>query len=236
MTAEPLVLLPGFMCDARMYWHQVAELSAERSVMVCPLRGESVEAMAQAVLADAPPRFALAGHWLGALVAMEMLKQAPERISRIALMNVSPLTETPTMAGLREQRILRAKIGRLDDAMLEEVPAEALAAGEHRATVQAILLDMAGSLGADRFAAQSRALMRRPDQQRSLRTARLRALLLCGEADTICPPRRHQFLAELIPHGVYKEIPQAGHLAPLEQPKVVTEALRDWLNLPESFK
>ncbi|MER5170617.1 alpha/beta fold hydrolase [Thioclava kandeliae] len=236
MTAEPLVLLPGFMSDARLYWHQLAELSAERAVMVCPLRGDSIEEMARSVLAEAPPRFALAGHWLGALVAMEVLRQAPERVTRIAMINVSPLPETPTMAGLREQRILKAKTGRLDDAMLEEVPASALAEGESRINVQAMMLDMAQTLGPDRFAAQSRALMRRPDQQRLLRNSPVRALLLCGVHDTICPPRRHQFLAELIPHGTYTEIAQAGHLTPLEQPEAVTSALREWLNAPVSFK
>ncbi|PTV97655.1 pimeloyl-ACP methyl ester carboxylesterase [Rhodobacter aestuarii] len=228
----PLVFLPGFMCDARLFWHQILEFSADRGVVTAPLQGATIEEMASAVLAMAPPKFALVGHWLGGLVAMEILRRVPERVSEIALMNVSPLAEPPAVAGQREPRIIRARTGRLDEVMLEEVPEAALAPGEGRTEVQAMLLDMAGTLGAETFTRQSRALMRRPDQQRALRNTRLRAMLICGEYDTICPPRRHEFLAELMPHAEYRLIMGAGHLSPLEQPVKVSRALRDWLDAP----
>ena len=79
MISEPLLFLPGFMCDARLFWHQILAFSVERPVMVIPLLGDTIEEMAEAVLAAAPARFALVGHWLGGLVAMEMLRRAPER-------------------------------------------------------------------------------------------------------------------------------------------------------------
>jgi len=91
---------------------------------------------------------------------------------------------------------------------------------------------MADTFGPEGFARQSRALMRRPDQQRALRNTRVRAMLICGEHDTICPPRRHEFLAELMPHAEFRLILDAGHLSPLEQPLKVTRALRDWLDSP----
>ncbi|KFE36896.1 alpha/beta fold hydrolase [Thioclava atlantica] len=232
MPSAPLVFLPGFMCDARLFWHPLQELSAQRSVMVARLRGTSIEEMAEAVLEEAPARFALAGHWLGGIVAIEILRRAPERVSQIALIDVSPLPETPQVAAMRETRIVGARTGRLDEVMLDEIPAETLAPGPERAHAQALLLEMAAALGPEAFAAQSRALMRRPDLQRTLRNSKVRALLMCGEFDRICPPRRHEFLAELMPHAEYRMILGAGHLSPLEQPEKVTQGLRDWLEAP----
>ena len=234
MSPDPLVFLPGFMCDARLFWHQMLEFSAERSVIVARLRGATIEEMAAQDLTEAPPRFALVGHWLGGLVAMEILRRAPERVAQIALIDVSPSSETPQMAGLREQRIARARAGRLDEVMLDEIPPENFSPDSTEA--QAMMLQMAQDLGVDTFAMQSRALMRRPDQQRALRSTKVRAMLIAGEFDKICPPRRHEFLAELMPHADFRLILSAGHLSPLEQPEKVTMALRDWLASPFLLK
>jgi len=237
MRPDPLLILPGLMADARLFWHQIISFSGSRPVQVaCLTQGATIEEMAEHVLADAPPRFALVGHWLGALVAMEILRRAPERVARIALADVSPLPESPQVAAAREPRIVRARAGRLTEAMLEEIPAGALAPGPARIEVQAMMIDMAESLGAEVFQRQSRALMRRPDQQRALRNTRVRALLICGEHDTICPPRRHEFLAELMPHARFRLIRGAGHLCPLEQPEQVTQALAEWLEAPLLLK
>ncbi|OOY30968.1 alpha/beta hydrolase [Thioclava sp. F36-6] len=232
MPSDPLVFLPGFMCDARLFWHPLQELSSERSVMVARLRGATIEEMAQTVLDEAPPQFALVGHWLGAIVAIEILRRAPDRVSQVALLDVSPLPEMPQIAAARETRIVKALTGRLDEMMLEEIPAESLAPEPGRAEIQAMMLEMAAGLGADTFEAQSRALMRRPDLQRTLRATKTRALLMCGEYDKICPPRRHEFLAELMPHAEFRLILGAGHLSPLEQPEKITQNLRDWLEAP----
>lgn len=231
MTSEPLLLVPGFMADARVFWHQIIALSAGRAVQVAhPGAGATVEEMAEAVLADAPPRFALAGHWLGGVVAIEMLRRAPERITRIALLDVNPLAEPPQTAAEREPRIVRARAGRLAEAILQDIPETALAPGPGRAEVQAMILDMAEALGPDAYERQSRALMRRPDQQRMLRGARLPGLVLCGAQDTLCPVRRQELMAELMPAARFRPIAGAGHLPSLEQPEATTAALRDWLD------
>lgn len=230
---EPLLLIPGLMMDARAFWHQIITVSALRPVQVASLGAlASVEEMAKTVLDHAPPRFAVAGHWLGGLVAMEILKRAPERVTRIALMDVNPLPENPQVAAAREPRLVGARAGRLAEMMLQEVPASTLAPGPGLADVQAILQDMADAMGVDAYLAQSRALVRRPDHQRTLRTARLPALVLCGEHDTLCPVRRHEFLAELMPHARFELIRNAGHLPMLEQPEAVTAALLGWLSAP----
>lgn len=230
---EPLLLLPGFMGDARLYWHQVIAISARRAVQVGNLGpGQTVEEMARWVLDAAPPRFALAGHWLGALVAMEILRRAPERVTRIALMDVNPLGESPQAAAERETHLVGARSGRLAEAILTEIPPEALAPGPGQTEILALQLEMAEALGPEIFIAQSRALMRRPDHQRTMRSARLPTLVLCGEYDRVCPVRRHEFLAEMMPHARFQLIRNAGHLAPLEQPEAVTAALEAWLSSP----
>lgn len=232
--AEPLLLLPGLAEDARLYWHQIITLSARRMVSVAHLGlYPRIEDMAQAILAEAPARFALVGHGLGASVAAEMLRQAPERLTRIALLSINPLAEPPAVAAAREPRLARARAGRLAEAILQEVPAESLGLrGEALAQVQAMQQDMAEALGVEAYVAQSRALMRRPDQQRLLRQARLPALILCGQADRICPLRRHEILAETMPMARFLALEGAGHLPPLEAPEAVTEALAAWLDLP----
>jgi len=233
VAAEAVVLLPGFMCDARLYWHQIAALSAEHVVQVgCLTQAASIEEMAEHALADAPPRFALAGHWLGGLVALEMLRRAPERVTRLALLAVSQLPESPAVAAERDLRIARVRAGLMTEVMLEEVPEAAVAPGPSRMDALALQIDMAEALGPEVFFRQSRALMRRPDQQRLLRNTRVRALLMCGEHDTICPPRRHEFLAELMPNARFERLHGAGHLAPLERPDAVSAVLRAWLQEP----
>ena len=230
---DPLVLLPGMMCDARLFSHQFLELNRDRAVMVAPLVGaSSVGALAQQVLDAAPRRFALAGLSMGGIVAMEMLGRAPDRITRIALMDTNPLPETPQAAAAREPHIIGVQNGRLEEIMRAEMKPRYLAPGPGRVEVMATVMEMAKDLGPDVFVAQSRALQRRPDQQKVLRGVKVPALVLCGEHDALCPVKRHEFMAGLIPSAELRVIEEAGHLPTLERPAATTEALRDWLGTP----
>lgn len=228
---EPLVLLPAMMCDARLWRAQAEALAAERAVMVVPTHlGASVGEVAQQVLDAAPRRFALAGLGLGGVVAMEVLRRDPGRIARIALMAADALAETPQTAAAREEGIIAAKSGRLDD-VIRAMPAHAgLAPGHGRPEVQAVVREMAGRLGADVFVRQSRLMQRRPDQQRTLRQLKVPALLLGGAHDTAFPARRLEFLAELLPTARLELMSDAGHLPPLEAPEAVTGVLQAWLS------
>lgn len=228
MSGDPLVFLPGFMCDMRLFWHQLVHFSAERPVIVLPLVGDTIEEMADNVTASLPERFTLVGHWLGGIVAMEIMRRLPHRVTEAVLMDVSALAESAQFASQREDRIIKALGGRLDEAMLEEVPSSTLGEGPDAMPAQAMLLEMAESLGPEAFARQSRALMRRPDLQRALRGARQRVLLLCGEFDAICPPRRHEILAELMLLAEFRAIRGAGHLLPLEAPEEITHIMDKW--------
>ncbi|HEY0275612.1 MAG TPA: alpha/beta hydrolase [Paenirhodobacter sp.] len=228
MSADPLVFLPGFMCDARLFWHQIVHFSTERVVIIVPLDGDTIEEMADNILPRLPERFTLVGHWLGGVVAMEILRRVPHRVAEIVLIDVSALAESSQFASQREDRIIKALSNRMDEAVLEEVPASTLGPDDVAQTAQAMMLEMAGALGPETFARQSRALMRRPDLQRALRSARQRALLICGEFDTICPPRRHEILCELMRMAEFRLIRGVGHLAPIEAPEEVTRLMAKW--------
>lgn len=227
---EPLVLLPGMMCDVRLYWSQIREFGSDRAVILAPVTGaSSIGAIAASVLEAAPARFALLGHSLGGVVAMEMLRRAPERVTKLALLGTNPLPETPQAAADREPQIVAARAGRLAALFRDEIGPRSLAHGPQRGEVLNLLVDMAEGLGPDIFVAQSRALQRRPDQQKTLRTTRVPTLLLCGDADQIHPVKRHEFMAELMPNAELQVVEGAGHYPMLEHPQAVNAILRTWL-------
>ncbi len=228
--SEPMVLLPGMMCDARLWGPQIAELSSDFAIMTAPInQGERVEEIASGLLGQLPLRFALCGLSMGGIVAMEILRRAPDRVSRLALMSTNPLPETPQVAAAREPQIVKVRTGKLDDVMRDEMKPNYLAPGPFRQDVLDLVMDMATYQGADVFIRQSRALQRRKDQQETLRKCKVPTLVLCGEHDQLCPVKRHTFMAELIPHAQLEILPDSGHLPPLEQPAETTAALRTWM-------
>jgi len=231
--AEPLVFLPGLMCDARLFGPQIAELSSECSIMVSPVtRGERIEEIASGLLDELPARFALAGLSMGGIVAMELLRRAPDRVSRLALLDTTPLAETPQAAAAREPQIVKARAGRLHEVIRDEMLPRYLGPGPFRNEISELVLDMADALGPDTFVRQSRALQRRRDQQGTLRKCRAPTLVLCGAHDALCPVKRHTFMAELIHGAELRVLDSAGHLPTLEAPAETTQALRDWMRQP----
>lgn len=227
---EPLVLLPAMMCDARLFGPQIAELSCDTAVMVAPITaGERIEEIASGLLDQLPKRFALAGLSMGGIVAMEILRRAPDRVTRIALMDTNPLAETPVIAANREPQIVKVRSGRLMEVMREEMKPNYLAPGPYRGEVLALVMEMARTLGPEVFIRQSRALQRRKDQQATLRKCRVPALVLCGAHDALCPPKRHEFIAELMETAQLCVLEHSGHLPTLEQPDETTAALRAWM-------
>ena len=228
----PLVLIPGMMCDARLFAPQLAELSAGRTVMVADISGaDTIAALASRVLSDAPSRMALAGLSMGGIVAMDMLRQAPERIERVALMDTNHRAETPDRQALRGPQVERVFAGALRQVLIEEMKPLYLAPeNRNDESILGCALDMAMALGPDVFARQSAALRSRPDQSETLRAARIPSLVLCGEHDSLCPVERHREMVELLPSARLEIIAGAGHLSTLERPAETTEALRNWLD------
>ncbi|MDF1669886.1 MAG: alpha/beta fold hydrolase [Roseovarius sp.] len=230
---EPLVFLPGMMCDARLFGPQLAALSPHYTLTVAPItKGDRIEEIASNLLDSLPRKFALAGLSMGGIVAMEIMRRAPDRLTRIALMDTNALAETPQSAANYEPMIIKARSGRLAEAVPEFMPAEVLAAGPYRNDVMELVADMAENLGAEVIIRQARALQRRRDQQATLRRCKVPALVLCGAEDGLTPVKRHSFMAELIPYADLRIIEGAGHLPTLEQPEATTAAILEWLKQP----
>lgn len=233
MIREPVVMIPGLMADARLFLPQMVRLGAERALhILLPTSGETVEQMSEAALAGLPPKFALVGHGLGGDVALDIIRRVQDRVTRVALLATDPLAEAPQIAAARESRMIAARSGRLGEAMAEEIPAAALAQSPWRDEILALVKDMALGLGEGVFLRQSRAMQRRPDQQKTMRRTKLAALIIAGAQDSLVPLRRSEFVAGLMPFGKLCVIEDAGHLAPLEQPEAVSDALESFLNGP----
>ncbi|KUF12083.1 alpha/beta fold hydrolase [Pseudoponticoccus marisrubri] len=230
---EAVVFLPEQMCDARLFGQQIAALSPDHAVTAAPVtQGERVEEIASGLLDLLPKRFALVGLGLGGAVALEIVRRASDRVSRLALMGTNPLAETPQQAAERDPLIIRARAGKLDEVLREALKPADLAPGLQRAEIHALYMEMGLSLGPEIFARQSRAQQRRRDQQTTLRKLIVPTMVICGAQDPLTPVKRHAFMAELIPGAVLRVIDEAGHLPPLEQPEAVLAALRDWMAMP----
>jgi pimeloyl-ACP methyl ester carboxylesterase len=228
---EPVVLIPGFMADARAFMPQIAQLGASRQIiLLTPGLADSIEKVATEAAPNLPPRFAVIGHGLGGNIAIELLRRRPDAVSRITLIATDPLPEPPQLAAAQEALIVAAKTGHMADCIAQLLPEAALYPAPWRAEVLALVQDMAATLGPEQFTRQMRAMQRRPDQQKTLRKAHVPTLIMAGAADTIVPRRRAEFLAGMMPHGCLEIIAEAGHLPQLEQPEAVTKALETFLS------
>ena len=184
--SEPLLLLPGMMCDERLFAAQAAALDG--AVAWKALREETIEDMADAVLARAPDRFALAGLSMGGIVAMEIAGRAPERVARLALLDTNHLPEAPERRAARAPQIEAALEGKLETIMAEEMKPAYLAPNHPRTSeILALVRDMALGLGPEVFRAQSLALRDRQDQTKTLQGLTMPTLLLVGAHDRLCP-------------------------------------------------
>lgn len=226
----PLILLPGMMCDARLFGQQINALSNQVPLMSFPLSQQnSIRAMAAEILNNAPPRFALAGLSMGGIVAMDVLRQAPDRVERLALLDTNPLAETPEVKARRAPQMAAVREGRLRQVMRDEMKPNYLADGPRQGAILDLCMAMATDLGPEVFLRQSQALMDRPDQRATLSAYTGKTLVLCGRADGLCPVERHQLMHDLLPDSVLTIIEDAGHLPTLEQPQETTAALIRWL-------
>jgi pimeloyl-ACP methyl ester carboxylesterase len=225
----PLVLLPGMMCDGRLFGAVLQGLG-ERAVLLGAITGhDSTAALAAEVLRLAPPRFALGGLSMGGIVAMEMAALAPERVAGLCLMDTNPRAERPEIAARRGPQMEAVRAGRLRAIMRDEMKPNYLAQTPLRASILELCMEMALDLGPEVFLRQSRALMTRPDRREALRCMGGPSLVLCGKADALCPVERHKEMHALLPAARLVVIEAAAHLPVLEAPNEARAALRDWL-------
>lgn len=239
MQMMPLVLLPGMMCDQRLFAPQISAFKEERLVQVVDIsRADSMSAIASQVLDQAPDVFALAGLSMGGIVAMEILRQAPQRVERLALLDTNPRAEVIDVQVNRNRQIQCVQNGELHRLMHCEMFPHYLAQSLpaiHAQNILSLCSDMAMSLGGAAFIRQSRALQNRIDQQQVLSQYRRPSLVLMGNEDTLCPLDRHQLMHTLLADSTLVVIDQAGHLTTLEQPEAVNLALKNWLHAQAKY-
>ncbi|MBB4040992.1 pimeloyl-ACP methyl ester carboxylesterase [Microvirga flocculans] len=227
---ETLVLVPGLACTARLFEPQIAVLFEGHPIVVADQRqDDSIPAMAARLLREAPERFALAGLSMGGYVALEVIRQAPERVSRLALLDTSARPDTAEASQDRERLIALAEAGRLEDIHDRLWPR--LVHPDHRdsQTLRNTLLGMMRETGAAAYIRQQRAIMARADSRPTLPGIEIPTLILVGEGDAITPPDVAREMAEMIEWASLVVVPDSGHMSTLEQPDRVNQALKLWL-------
>jgi pimeloyl-ACP methyl ester carboxylesterase len=229
----PVLFLPGLLCDAQLWQPQIAGLGPSIEPWVADLRrDDSIAGMAERALAEAPfPKFALAGLSMGGYVAQQIMRQAPERVERLALLDTQARPETPEA---RERRLALMALAEKGDFMgVTDRLLPLLVHGSRLsdAPLVELIKDMANNVGKDAFLRQQRAIMERPDSRDTLWKIRCPTLVLCGEHDLLTPRDRHEEISAAIRGSTLVVLPGCGHLSTLEKPLEVNRALGAWLTV-----
>ncbi len=226
MPSSHVLFLPGLMCDRRLFAAQSAALDIESSVADLT-RHDNFPDMADAVLGEAPPLFALVGLSMGGILAFEIWRQAPDRVTHLGLLDTTPYADTPEKKDMRLEQVRIAAQGGLRQLAIDSLKPVYLAASRRDdETLLGEILDMAIDNGPDVFARQSAALRNRADSIDTLSTINRPTLVLCGGEDALCPPRLHEIMAQQIPDATLTVVSDCGHMATMERPQIVNEALR----------
>ena len=230
MQSLPLVMVPGLTCTARLYGPQVAALWQFGPVMVADHRRDAdMAAIATRILKDAPPRFVLAGLSMGGYIAFAMLRLAPERIARLALLDTSARPDTPEQTAGRRTQIAMAQSGRYAEIPDQSIPRYLNAKHQRDERLTGIVRQMIAETGPESFMLQLKAIMSRPDSRPMLASIRCPTLVVVGDADVATPPELNKEIADGIAGAKLMVIPDSGHLTTLEQPEAVNAALAEWL-------
>jgi pimeloyl-ACP methyl ester carboxylesterase len=228
--AETLVLAPGLNCTRRLFEDQIAALGPDRPVFVADhARDDDMAAVARRLLAAAPEKFALAGLSMGGYIALEVVRQAPGRVTRLALLDTNARADTDAQRRSREGEIALVEAGRFRDVCdarwRKSVHPDRLGDAGLRRTYDL----MAQETGPEVFVRQLRAIMSRRDQRPGLPAIGVPTLVLVGDADELTPPWQAREMAGLIPGAAIVAVPACGHLSTLERPREVEAALAAWL-------
>lgn len=226
----PTVLIPGLLCSPRFYAASLPALWRHGPVMVANhTRHDSMAAIAGTLLAEAPPRFALAGHSMGGYIALEVMRQAPERVTRLALLDTAAPADTPEQTERRRGFIKLAREGKFSSIVGLIFPLTVDKSVAGRADLLEIQQQMAEETGAEAFVRQQSAIMGRIDSRPHLAAIRCPTLVLVGDSDQLTPPERSRELAAGIPGARLVVLERCGHMCALEQPERVTGELLAWL-------
>lgn len=233
MATPPVLLIPGNMCDERL-WQPVAQrlVEAGHTVWHVPrLDQATIGGMAEAVLAKIASPVVAVGFSMGAIVAAEIARRAPERLAALGLIAFNASGDLPERAAVRPRQQAAVRGGQLETLVADELKPNYLAQQNRGDRVLLdTVMDMARELGPETFVAQSEALRLRADLRPALPGFAMPVLLACGSEDRLCPPEWHRRWADLIgANARFAEVPGAGHLLPLEQPDALADLLIGWL-------
>jgi pimeloyl-ACP methyl ester carboxylesterase len=226
----PLVLVPGLLCSARLYASQIAALWPRGQVAVADhRRDDTMEAIAARILKEAPPHFALAGLSMGGYIAFAMMRLAPERIVKLALLDTSARPDLPEQKAGREKFIAMAQAGKLNDVVETLTPKFLHRNHAKDEGLKKIVRDMAHDTGPDAFVRQQKAIMGRQDSRPLLSEIGCPTLVLVGDADELTPPELAREIAADILGSRLVVVPDCGHLSTIEKPEAVNAAMIEWL-------
>jgi pimeloyl-ACP methyl ester carboxylesterase len=228
--AEPLLFIPGLGCTPRLFADQAAAIGSGRDIIFADHSADAtIAGIAGRLLANAPPRFALAGLSMGGYVALEVMRLAQARVTRLALLDTTARPDTEEASDRRRRLIALAEGGRFGDihGLLWDrlVHPDRLRDAELDGVVRGMLVET----GPDAFVRQQRAIMGRMDSRPYLRAIATPTLVVVGEADAITPPEHAEEMANAIPAAQLVRVPASGHLSTLERPDEVSLALIEWL-------
>lgn len=231
MEKEHLLLVPGTLCDSRLWKHQADSLNDVADISIGDVtKDATLEEMARTILQNAPEKFSLAGLSLGGMVALEIMNQAPERVNRLALLNTNPTDPKPdqreTWNGLKKL----VNVGRFSEITRDHLLSN-LVHPDHLTNreLTSTIIEMSEAVGQETYLRQLHAVDARSDFRPYLSHITCPTLVLAGKEDSICPVALHLEMHELIPDSKLIVVEACGHLSSLEQPEAVTGALREWL-------
>ena len=226
----PLILLPGLLCDRALWQHQVKSLEniADCQVLTTA-HHDRIDALARDVLAEAPRQFALAGLSMGGYVALEIMRQAPDRVLRLCLVDTSARPDTADQRERRKLLLAMSKSGQFKGVTPRLLPMLIHPSRLLDVELTGTIMAMAERMGREAFHNQQTAILNRTDSRPSLKDIRCPVQIMGGRQDALTPPEIMQEITDGIAHAQFDVIENCGHLSPLEQPDTVSTFMKRWL-------
>lgn len=232
MEKLPLLLLPGTLCDATLFEHQLEHLADIAQVQAVDVHlQDTLYAVAHYILAQVEGQFAVAGLSYGGIIAFELWRQAPERIVKMALLNTNPYPAAEQSKESQQRFVGMAHLGEFREITTDYLK-DVMLHPDHQTdmTLREKVLNMAKTIGIQGFVNEVKAQLGRPSSMPNLPDITCPSLVLTGREDTVVPLSAHEAMAENLPNSHLVIVEHCGHLSTMEQPEIVTQALRDWLN------
>lgn len=226
----PLLLLPGLLCDEALWHAQIRSLTPIATCRVADTtKQDRIASLARAVLATATRQFALAGLSMGGYIALEIMRQAPERVLKLCLLDTSARADTPEQRQRRSLLLSMASSGQFKGVTPRLLPTLIHPERLEDKGLTGTVMAMAERSGPDAFRNQQTAILNRIDSRAFLKDIRCPVQLIVGRQDALTPPDLMREMADAIPESQYNVVENCGHLSPLEQPDEVTKLMKRWL-------